>query len=505
MISYSTCSGLLSPFFSCHIAADCGVSSLTFTFPECLTRTLSRKAQCRFIHHLDKNVDSTSLLMILVHSRTCCRLWLLFRMALTEVSETNIRRNGIVLPLPIASTDTDKIPISSSNSLEVSASSIQRMLKTTTELGDISVFSARPSQLSVSQSQIIRRRSSSLGSSFNSTRYQGAGAHRQLSHPSKHRLSRKDTTISNTTSYGSGHRPRGLRQPPPHVARQYGPRYALASHGLYNRRSSTTLRSHDGITGLRKQSSYALGPGEGAGRADSLAYNEMHGLHPRPFYYDTSSFASSPSSNYFWPNYRRASVYNPEYNRSVSSFARSPSPAFLPGCSSVRSSPYPSRTVTPVSLRLPSPPTVPLSRQDGPNRLPRSPTGLSSPTYYDYSESFEDAGNTTSRQDSTIFSLPFNLEATIHEHEPAPVIRQAQTPFGIVQGSVFVPSELPTEANRCDHEEGSGAPAQQLQSRTASLEPLTVVGVPKSGMDTKESKVGSQSLLMTMLVERSLC
>lgn len=415
-------------------------------------------------------------------------------MALAELSETNIRRNSIMRSTPVALTDTDKIPVSSSNSLEVSANSVQRMLKTTTELGDIGPFSARPSpQLPVSQSQIIRRRSSSLGSSFNGTHRLGAGAHRQQSRPSKHRLSRKDTTISNTTSYRSGHHAPGQRQPLPHGARQYGPRYVHASHGLYNRRSSTTLRSHDGISGLRVEAPYAQAFGGFAERANSPAYNEMQGLDQRPFYNRTASFASSPSSNYFWPHSRRTSGYNPEYNQSVSSFTRSPSPAFFPGWPCVRSSPYPSRTVTPVSLRLPSPTTVPLSRQDGPNRLPRSPTGMSSPMYYDYSESFGDDGTTTSRQDSTIFSLPFNLEETIHEHEPSPVIRQAQTPFGIVQGSVFVPSELPTEANRRDSGNSSGSQVEQLPSPTASLCPLTVATVPEdhSKMSCKDSNVGS--------------
>lgn len=423
-------------------------------------------------------------------------------MALSEVSETNIRRNSIMRSPQAALTDTDKIPVSSSNSLGISANSVQRMLKTTTELGDIGVFSPRPfPQLPVSQSQIVRRRSSSLGSSFNGAHHLGAGAHRQQTRPSKHRLSRKDTTISNTTSYRSGHRARGQRQPPPHGARQYGPRYVPASHVLYNRRSSTTLRSHDGISGLRVQSPHAYTVGELAQRADSPAYNEMQELQRRPLYNRTASFASSPSSNYFWPTSRRASGYNPEYNQSVSSFTRSPSPAFFPGWPSVRSSPYPSRTVTPVSLRLPSPTTVPLSRQDGPYRLPRSPTGLSSPMYYDYSESFGDDGTTTSRQDSTIFSLPFNLEETIHEHEPAPVIRQAQTPFGIVQGSVFVPSELPTEASRRD---SSGSQVEQLPRPTASPNPLTMADVSKdhSKMDCKDGKVGFPSPPMTMPVEK---
>ena len=346
--------------------------------------------------------------------------------------------------------------MSSNSTVEISASSVQSMLKTTTEIDDIGLLprrpSSRPSRPPLSDSQRLRRRSSFLLAPSNDKypRTDGSWPSRSLQHRQfPHGIPRKDIANPGFPSKRQRYRPDGSGNWSLYN-QSYGPRYGPGSR-LYSRRSSATLRSHDYTSRFLSQTAHPDSIQDQGHRAVSPAYSEAQAYNPRYPFNRTPSLASSPSSSFYWQSTHRGSGYNTDCNHSTPSFA-SPSPGFSPGYPSVRSSPYPSRTVTPVSLRLPSPPTVPMQGYDTAFRMQRSPSTSSTPVYYDYSETFGEDGHFFSRQDLSLVSLPFNLEETIHEHGPPPVIRQAQTPFGTVPGSMFVPSELPTEVDWRDNE-----------------------------------------------------
>jgi hypothetical protein len=69
------------------------------------------------------------------------------------------------------------------------------------------------------------------------------------------------------------------------------------------------------------------------------------------------------------------------------------------------------------------------------------------PAYYDYSESFYGQEEHLPLAGPAERPIPM-LNQVIHEDVPTPFHREAQTPFGIRDGSRFQPVELPTKHNR---------------------------------------------------------
>ncbi len=370
----------------------------------------------------------------------------------------------------------------------LAAEAIQSMLRTTTETGEIGLFSVRPSRVprSGSRVQSIRRRSGSVDSAFPSglphhrpqplrSKAQRNNGPRQV--PSFSGLSRRDTIRSNLTSYH--HNPRSRqRSSRPYYRGFDGMASPLPGpHGLYSHRSLVTLRSQRDFSSIGSNSPMAYpgrfrGPGH---RAPSPAYSEAsrHGYNTRLRYHRAASVGttvSSPVSAY--PRPRGMPGYLPHMNGSVTSFVRLPSPAVCPPHHGRGRSPFPPRTNTPASISSNQPYRVAQGGLESIHGLQKSPTGSTIPQYYDYTESFAEEDCFSSDFDASTPSLPFNMDQTILEDEPAPVFRRAQTPFGTLPGSAFLPSELPTRHNRTASEQSkhsTAKPAAEVPSRRSSL------------------------------------
>lgn len=405
-------------------------------------------------------------------------------MPLSEISP-NIRRHG---NRSQTSTPPKKALSPVKNTTSLATGALQNMLRTTTETGEIGMFSVRPSRLPHSGSRVqqTRRRSGSFDSSLPSglphaTSRQSHGktprsnGSRQI--PSFSSLPRQDTIRSNLTSYHNNPRSR-VR-----TGRMYHhgvPGIATSSsgqHGLYSHRSLVTLRSQRDFSSVGSSSpmGYPGRPLRPGHRATSPAFSEFskYGHHTRPRYHKATGVAtaaSSPGSTY--PRSMGGPRHGPTMNGSVTSFVRLPSPAFQPYFHGPNRSPFPTRTTTPVSTSFYQSNGFVHHTPESVQKLQRSPTGSTIPQYYDYTESFAEEDCFSFDPDVSTSSLPFNMDQTILENAPAPIFRRAQTPFGAVPGSAFHPSEMPTKHNRTssEHSKKSNSRANaEVPGRRSSL------------------------------------
>lgn len=357
-------------------------------------------------------------------------------MPLTEIS-ANVRRNGS------QSHKSTQAPSQAKSPRKVNQDVVSSMLRTTTEIGDIGQFSVKPSRLPRSASRLpTRSRSGSLSAPATSLR---PSTRRPLPKYDSHRLprpvpslsalSRQDTVRSNLTSYHSNPRTRGrtASRAPYGFDRRASP---ASGSGLYSHPSFLTLRG---------------GPGH---RPASPAFSDaqsMPGYNRHPGFHQAASVATAASSPASMLNRDHPYTYW-ELNRSASSLSRLPSPAMPGAYPGMRRSPYPSRHATPVSMPLHH--SARLASLESCHTMQRSATGSTTPQYYDYTEAFAEEYCQVPPPDTSISPL-FSADHTIPEQEPLRLTRQAQTPFGMVDGSIFKPCEMPTQHNRT-HSEQSG-------------------------------------------------
>ena len=319
---------------------------------------------------------------------------------------------------------------------------VSSMLRTATEIGDVGQFSSRPSRLPRSTSRLpASSRSSSLNPPATSLRqstrrpiprYDSRRLPRPV--PSFSALSRQNTTRSNLTSSHTDARTRyrGAPRAPYGFDRRPSP----ASSGLYGHSSFVTLRGRPGY----RPASPAFSD------AQSMpTYNRGPGFHRAA---SVATAASSPASMF---NRDHAYSYR-DVNQSASSLSRFPSPAMPGAYPGIRRSPFPSRNPTPVSASLHYPTRHPNGSLESFHTMHRSVTGSTTPVYYDYTEAFEEDYCHFPAEDLAISPL-FSADHTIPEQEPARHTRQAQTPFGMMEGSVFKPCEMPTHHNRTQSEQ----------------------------------------------------
>ena len=315
---------------------------------------------------------------------------------------------------------------------------VSSMLKTSTEIGDMDQFSVRPSRLPRSASRLPpRNRSGSVNPPAASFR---PSARRPLPRidsrhlprpvPSFSALSRHDTVRSNLTSYNSNPRTRSRAVP----RAPYGPdRRASPTTGM-------SLHSHSSLMTLRGRAGY---------RPASPALSDAHSMpmySGRPSFHRAASVvtaASSPGS--LLP--RRLPYSYRDMNNSAASIGRFPSPAMPGAYPGLRRSPFPSRNPTPFSASRHNSVGNANQSVESFHTMQRSATGSTTPQYYDYTEAFMEEYCQPLDQDTAISPL-FSADHAIPEQEPARPTRQAQSPFGLMQGSAFQPSEMPTGHNR---------------------------------------------------------
>ncbi|KAL2416756.1 hypothetical protein ABEF95_001433 [Exophiala dermatitidis] len=133
----------------------------------------------------------------------------------------------------------------------------------------------------------------------------------------------------------------------------------------------------------------------------------------------------------------------------------------------------PYRTATPMSSSLHHARGIWNNSAGSFRGLPKSPTESTTPHYYDYSESFWEGDDIRQPAELSAVSLVINEDVTAPENEGIPDRRQAQSPFGIMQGSTFQPAELPTRHNRRSSEQSKYSYAGVIPRRVSSLAATT--------------------------------
>lgn len=352
---------------------------------------------------------------------------------------------------------------------------VQSMLKTTTELGDLGQLGLAPSRLPRSGSRIqsARSRSGSFDASLGpASRYQRSPYARR---PSRHHgprpvhsastLSARHISRSNLSSYAHSSRSR-RQQPSPHAYAMHP--FASPSPSLYTHRSLATLRSNRDVYSIRSASPMGPRPPfRGPNRTSSPGFTDDRSIHtPQHGFIRATSVgtvASSPRSVY--PRRGPFPGYRPDFDGSFTSLHRLPSPA--------HSYPFRPPYSTPVpSVRAAGPFSASVTSLAG---IPQSPSGSTAPPYYDYSESFtEERGLDQHGDDNREASTP-TVDQVILEDVPATYHRQAQTPFGVKEGSRFHPIELPTRHNRrpSEHSRNHSHSSSKPNSRHSSKRSLT--------------------------------
>lgn len=370
---------------------------------------------------------------------------------LTEVSEFDIRRNKPCRKHSQPSTRLRPSPLKLKMNQEENET--YGLPPPGIETGDISHFPARSLESSMSNSQASCRRSGSFesvvarqppwGQQYPMHLANGNGYYGSAPRPSR-KVSNQESGKSVKKSYHIGQRPR-MRGQRSYVSEYEGSTNPSAiPYGFQSHRSLRTLRSHNNSASYQSQAHfpYLTQSRASSSRIDSPAFSDLHaGVHP-----SMSSYGHSASVRPNTPTYltqQRHPFHNTDMNRSVSSLQRFPSPAMSNGCYSMRRSPFPSRSTTPVPLAFSSSSVISNQSWESFHRPHRSLNTLMPPTYYDYSEPYMQEPPPSVRTNPSTISLPVYVDHEIQEDESTSHIRQAQTPFGLLPGSIFSPCELP--------------------------------------------------------------
>lgn len=289
-------------------------------------------------------------------------------------------------------------------------------------------------------------------------------------------LRRNDTVRSSMTAYQ--YQPRSRRPRPRPGPHSY-------YHPPYNHRSHYTLHSHRSLASLRSNgiSDHRVSPyldGDSAifsqhfPRSVSPAMSNVYEYHNQarhdiPRKGSLGTGRSSPRS--MASTRRGLQDYRVDYNASARSFRTMPSPAINSQAY------YPTRHP---SLSRLGTPALNMNRHrrfgstTSLNSGPTSPTDSIVPFYYDYSESFHGGETLLLPSCSEHPSIP----EVGSEHEDGKEhnsldIADAQTPFGILHGSIFSPVELPTRHNRRPSEQSFRSRHSRKTSSRSARSPLS--------------------------------
>lgn len=418
-------------------------------------------------------------------------------MPLSELSDTNIRRNAKPQITPRTELDSNSSPDAATKERRHPAqSAVQSMLRLSTETGDVGPFSIRPPRVP----RMVSRHLHHTAGSFESLpaprtrkRYSPSPqpSHNRMArfHRQRHTspFPRHDSTHSGPAAFSSENA--RLRIPPPlpnHPMRTLV--RSAASSGFYSHRSYPVLRNQYETDGLWTYSpcGYSSRRQDSTQRPASPTWSETprslcfaRSAYNRPPARRVPSHSSMLSRRGGYPGYRS------DINSSFPFSFKSTSPTISPGDLGMARTPVSSRVATTVSFPLSHCKDVNLPfRLDAAQGLKKSPTSSATPLYYDYTERFAD-------NDSLIYTsnMPMALYRTITDHvvyesQDVSISRSAQTPFGLTPGSVFRPSELPTKANRRKSERTTGSSSSLPHERRPS---------EASSMDnSKQEAFGSQ-------------
>jgi hypothetical protein len=340
-------------------------------------------------------------------------------------------------------------------------SSIQSMLRLTTETGELGEFSIKPPRVPRSSTKGSFKRSDSHAST------EGLSRQQRLLPPRSHRHhGPPDRRPSPANIHQNISRPRLSSQQSHSSGLSRGSAQNLTEHERLPRRIpiDSELLHHKSVGSLRNQpfrprSPYAYPtrlrrPGY---RSPSPSFSDRPNGGYRPKV--SSLRTASPSSLH--SHRRLPPEYYAGFNQSATSLFRSPSPILPFGPAGFNPSSLPSRTGTPLSHRVPTPLA---SRAPTPIQSPSPNVSFSSlhaatlhrggsapgsiqppspsPLYYDYTEGFYEDESSYSRQNFSKLSLPLSsVSHTIPEDGVFFAKRQEDI------GSKLHPAELPTPTN----------------------------------------------------------
>ena len=352
---------------------------------------------------------------------------------------------------------------------------VQGMLRSVTELGDVGIFAQRPSRVPrpTTQSSLDFHPRSSSGSHI--SRYQqkcfkpAVLGHQRSYGGSTHELRRNDTVQSNLSSYQDWPRSRRLLSRSGSYVPNQRPRLPGENRALHSHRSLTSLRSHNGTINHPPLSprSFRMTRAHRSGRVPSPATINMYVYrhHSRQSHLGNRSSsgtaASSPISR--MSAVRRIQDYRNQYNASAWSLRPPASPA-----AGFRS--YQRRGYLPYARSTTSAAGLPaVGRVYSTNSLfsgPTSPTDSIVPLYYDYSESFHGRAPLLQFVDG---------QEQMQGARPGSPLPAAQSPFGTLPGSRFLPIELPTQHNRRASEVSSRSRhSRNVSERTNRTSPAVI-------------------------------
>lgn len=379
---------------------------------------------------------------------------------LTEVTEFDIRRNTS------GQKHTQPSPGSRSSPLRVKKSqeniAIQGMLRLGTETGAINQLPTHTLGLAKPNSLASCRRTGSSESVFSNhpawvqqiplQPCDGSRRYGSRPRPSTPGLARPESARSVKTSYRNDRCPRVRGQRSYASGLEGFTNSNRVPYGFQTHRSLMALRGQGDPTSYQRQvhfphSTYPRAP---SFRTCSPAVSDTRGaVYPSVPTYDPSGSVDPATPTYL--NHQCSHFHCADMNRSVSSLQQFPSPAMSSVCYPIRRSPFPSRSTTPIPAALNSSSISSPHSCEGFHPVYRSPKSSMAPTYYDYSESYMLGAYPGVGTNSSMVSLSTNGDQIVQEDEPPMYIRQAQTPFGLLPGSIFSPSELPAASDSLSH------------------------------------------------------
>jgi len=380
--------------------------------------------------------------------------WILRTMSLTELPINHIGRNGLISNDPRnppggnASASVDQ-----KRAMAPTPTSVQSMLRTTTETGDVGRFASKPTRIPYPVARASLRRPAS---SHGPLSQHGHGVYMR---PSREQdlldgrqsslLIYKDESASRPISllhggHGQNPSPTTSRNFSDHSHRSYSmTQSSHTSYTLSNHRSYASLKNHADPLFTRPRSPFAYPtrlkrPGY---RPSSPALSDFNGsdIRTRVGLDRGPSFrTSSPSS--FYAQRRKPAGYAYEVNHAVPSLPIRPSPSIKSWRRETKTPPLAIRTPKHVpSLSYSSIVSPDHDQTTASNRGLESRISPSqSPRYYDYTEAFEEH-ETYHSANISVLSLPL-IDQTIPEDRPPSVRYELGVATAIDTGIAELPA-----------------------------------------------------------------
>ncbi|MCJ1254245.1 hypothetical protein MMC24_002059 [Lignoscripta atroalba] len=395
-------------------------------------------------------------------------------MPLSELSINHIGRNGLVNDASQSPTSTSAKthdpPVGRQSTFLPAPSSVQSMLKNTTETGDVGLFSIKPTRIPHPISQVSPRWPSGPPGQYNLPQENFA---QHQDHSRQYGYREGDERHSSIQSYRGTTASSVISMYQSESQKSFPPRpqpFENDSHRAFSMSQSShisyNLSNHQSYGTLRPRSPFVYPtrlkrPGY---RPSSPALSEFNGTDARTnFRLERGASFRTTSPLSLYPVRRVPLGYHQDSNRAGPTFQSSPSPSLRSRSRARKAPPTPIRGATP---RPPSSNSVRSSVHEPPSqqrcdhgwryRQPQSP----SPLYYDYTEAFEEQQHYHSAN-TTVLSL---VEQPTPEREMSEELFELEGDIGCTHLA-----ELPVQSSASvkpleEHIGGTGSHTPDIRS-----------------------------------------